>query len=1297
MSTYRLVPYVEIIVPRKTGTRRRLPSPTSSVRSPSSGKQHESGSSELETFTRSPRKRRKLNTVSEDEETTASSEFLTNNPPESETIIGQQAITDEDQSEYDEAARRSPSLGAFSHGDGPAVGYYVPDHDEIVEDESPLPDETSPEDLDETNGDIPVRILDDYTIYNTATREIIHLAQLLLLDSSDTKYSASGVAKAWIDPDSEEDEVLSAEDTDENETSVERLQLSKILEFCVHNLLEGQKVLDPKIYIRTKYAWYILGIPSASYLPYFAPFWTSHRILHLFINSCLKNYRLTYEEFKENLQDIDAEEDSGPISASDILGRNLELDQDLNSDETICLENSIKISRVPAVREIMGPEHYDFDVDISSQRSKKEKKSRPAFTSKSSNKEIEILRNRNNKTFLTATVNDIAKDFFHVAMEAIRQEDVDETASVKLPRHKGHYTDPLKIVWGDSFPGGKVFKSATVDGIVYKIGDIVMVEPDDNYKVDAAVTKSSQTVNQYGNRYWFIQIRYFFDKLEQGKKNKMLHGVWLSHGSKTILQEAAHSKSLFFLNSCDHIPVNSIFKKCDVNYLKPGYPEPPDNGAPDATDFHCMFLHDENDASFCDIPEDVLDFSNLDEGYTCFSCDEEDRRKANEEPRHYSDRVCVDGVDYHLHDFVYIQPTRDGRRLLEIGQIVTLHDSDRISINMLGRYDEYVEHQKKTADSETDLVSDERRLFMTDDIEDIALHQLDGICHILHLTDPRKIQEWISHDDHYYLNSKGDIKNLHAISKSKVAYCKACYAKEQEVIGQASRLADKNEKLIGMELFSGAGGLGIGMDLSGFVETRYAVEFSPSAAKTYARNHPNTKVYCQDTNHLLKHAITGLNSEGKRGPLKSNDEKTMCPPLPKKGEPVDFIFGGPPCQSFSRMNHSKRRDDIRSSLACNMLSYVEHYEPKYFLLENVAGFLDHKLYTKQQTASGRVEERIVQFGMIKFCFRTLIALGYQVRYRLLQAGDYGAPQSRRRVIIWGARRGEPLPQFPVPVYAFPKRAWSVKLPSGGRLEPPTRSKGKEHHNYAPLRPRTVNDAIGDLPPFDWINPHRIIASSTRDREESRRRLYDMKIPRFDAMSDSEKRYVFDALPGFPGGAKYPMPPKNRYQEWLRQGMEEDELVTGQYTTRFAPRIVEATVNVPLRPLADHRDLPGILLGAKRMRQKDAKGKIFYGRMDGNGHFKCAVTTLSPATKSQWPVHPTQKRIITVREAARSQGFPDHYVFESSNKRAGQIVADQLRQIGNAVAVPFALALGKELGKALLQTWERTEREGSVEA
>jgi len=158
-------------------------------------------------------------------------------------------------------------------------------------------------------------------------------------------------------------------------------------------------------------------------------------------------------------------------------------------------------------------------------------------------------------------------------------------------------------------------------------------------------------------------------------------------------------------------------------------------------------------------------------------------------------------------------------------------------------------------------------------------------------------------------------------------------------------------------------------------------------------------------------------------------------------------------------------------------------------------------------------------------------------------------------------------------------------------------------------------------------------------------------------------------------------------------MNEDELVMGHHTRRFSAHVVETTVSVPLRPMADHRDIPTVLLPNYA---KHGKSSIsYFGRMDGDKHFRCAMTQVAPGLKSSWPLHPSRKRIITVRECARAQGFPDCYVFKSINTDPSKIVQDQNRQIGNAVAVPVALALGKELGKAMIQRWEQKKREGSV--
>ncbi|KAH9958326.1 hypothetical protein BC827DRAFT_1090916, partial [Russula dissimulans] len=64
----------------------------------------------------------------------------------------------------------------------------------------------------------------------------------------------------------------------------------------------------------------------------------------------------------------------------------------------------------------------------------------------------------------------------------------------------------------------------------------------------------------------------------------------------------------------------------------------------------------------------------------------------------------------------------------------------------------------------------------------------------------------------------------------------------------------------------------------------------------------------------------------------------------------------------------------------------------------------------------------------------------------------------------------------------------------------------------------------------------------------------------------------------------------------------------------------------------------------------------------------------------------QRRVLTVRECARAQGFPDNWEFLSDSERPGTIIRDQLRQIGNAVPVPLSRALGRALGDALLKMW-----------
>lgn len=167
-----------------------------------------------------------------------------------------------------------------------------------------------------------------------------------------------------------------------------------------------------------------------------------------------------------------------------------------------------------------------------------------------------------------------------------------------------------------------------------------------------------------------------------------------------------------------------------------------------------------------------------------------------------------------------------------------------------------------------------------------------------------------------------------------------------------------DKELTAISLFTGAGGMDTGFAKAGF-KILWANDFDPVACKSYAQNH-SSPIVCGDINALI-------------------------PELGKyKG--VDLVFGGPPCQGFSvagKMDPS----DPRSSLIWSFLEAVEKTKPRAFVCENVKalGVLE-KWSSVRQEFMRRAEK-----------------LGYGCTYAVLNASDYGAPQSRERVFFIGLR------------------------------------------------------------------------------------------------------------------------------------------------------------------------------------------------------------------------------------------------------------------------------------------------------
>ena len=100
-------------------------------------------------------------------------------------------------------------------------------------------------------------------------------------------------------------------------------------------------------------------------------------------------------------------------------------------------------------------------------------------------------------------------------------------------------------------------------------------------------------------------------------------------------------------------------------------------------------------------------------------------------------------------------------------------------------------------------------------------------------------------------------------------------------------------KLKGLDIFAGAGGFSVGLEESGIIETKWAIEWNKDAANTYKSNHQETLIFVEDSNVLLKKILDA-------DKLKKN-ARHSGQNLPKRGE-VDVIFGGPPCRGRLKGN-----------------------------------------------------------------------------------------------------------------------------------------------------------------------------------------------------------------------------------------------------------------------------------------------------------------------------------------------------------------------------------------------------------
>lgn len=197
-----------------------------------------------------------------------------------------------------------------------------------------------------------------------------------------------------------------------------------------------------------------------------------------------------------------------------------------------------------------------------------------------------------------------------------------------------------------------------------------------------------------------------------------------------------------------------------------------------------------------------------------------------------------------------------------------------------------------------------------------------------------------------------------------------------------------NEKFKYVSLFSGAGGLDIGLEKSG-LEPLALCEIDSTFCDTLRINSGKLKT---DGNTYLTDAKI-INADVRE--LKGKE-------ILELGK-VDLIVGGPPCQSFSSAGKQLSVLDSRGDLINEFCRLIDEVKPKMFLFENVRGIVTAR--NKKGVPGGVIREYIKSFE----------TLGYSTRAVLLNSADYGSYQRRVRCFILGTKHGE-APFFPDPTH-----------------------------------------------------------------------------------------------------------------------------------------------------------------------------------------------------------------------------------------------------------------------------------------
>ncbi|KAG8977915.1 hypothetical protein FRC05_000443 [Tulasnella sp. 425] len=1137
---------------------------------------------------------------------------------------------------------------------------------------------------------VPTRLLDNFVIFDTKDgNSKASLSEFLVSQTTAGRqdFRAYGEASAYSSD-------IALEHDDAEDAGADYLQSQPVaLTTIVAISAQYGSSSGLEIWVVTEHAWYRLGHAEKSYRFKYAPFWKRHFLVHAAVYAVLVNGLTQAHDVLDFVEQATSPEDkyllrehpwtraelNGLVSpapslmyysaGNDRLGKMGTLGPELRAyaQQHFREEDERRdFLSIPIICKLVGnPEETTLPETATSVS---RAPPRPRHTRSSSAPVIHMMPFTGKLAHKLFSANFKIHHPPHQAKSSETREERETNKGVAediLERQDQMHSITRSVVpkAAANRSHGNV-REVEIEGIGrFRIGGFALLNgaipgPKDDRPPDE-VDPTCKSPNNIVNEFGIIFIR---DILQENGKWRF-HGQVLRPASQTVLRELAHSRELVFTRTClGKLRPDQFLCPIEVEVVKndSDFVEPPDERC-DSVGFFTRYGLGYND-TFLPLAEDVLDHTNprlAPELWMSCPCMKSITQQDCAQPTLFRYRASAadDGRSpfvlmlrdqvYHINDFVFIVPQapyasrpvgmRDAQwqksdpaatsssakiatkgelvphknQLFSIGQIISL-EQWFVRVRMLGRYEDLARTTNQGLDpNQPQHFIHFDRLYFTHEERRYESTELAGICHVRHAQEIQggvQKDAWASIDGFrtsHQLRPDTDPNSPLTLASVQELPIANFVSASPEVLQQEDEEMEAIRRFPGRrdircyDLFHGAGGWSSGFATLGW-DVVGGVDIDPDASAT-------------------------------------------SPKHPSPGD-VDLLLAGPPCQDFSGLNRYKSNHDNRKALVSLALTIAEHLQPKYVMLENVVPLLNATLKPPAEPDGS------VKHGVHKYVLRCLTGLGYNVRWKIYDSANFGAPQTHLDVGVMDE--------------------WDLQ-PRG-----------------APHNPLTVRDAVEDLPAYDWKAPEG------REDEELEDREPDVALLTCEESANEDSKAAGLEAQGRPD--VYRSHPQNDYQLRLRKSSDDTPL---QHVTRI--RLIGRG------PEADHRQLPYALqlpglndpanVAAKRANYfPGLYGNIFTlsipwvvlilnhvltGRVQWDGLFQTVVTQLKPGNKQGRCLHPDQKRVLSVRECARAQGFPDDMKFCSGDDDP----TDMYRQIGNAVPVPLSEALARELRRTLLQS------------